>query len=310
MASSQQPDAPPPYSRTDPVAGSSSAGPSSRLQVPERNGIPAAARRSMEDESRPLPEGWVRQFDSKNSHQFYVDIRSEPPRSTWHHPYDDEEYLSTLPSAERERIQELTRHPSHHDLLSGYSSNEEDDSGPSHPPPGKTTAATKQSAELPPRQTDQDISKTHKFGRRMKDKLTSSTHEQREAERRKRAEEERKAYEQHLVIRRAMSKALETGQPQLIGKDKQGQDVYLQPPKYSGGYSNGYGVDPYGRGPYSGYNQRYMSPAGNYGRPYGYGYGGGYGLPLMGGLAGGMLMGSMLGGGMGMGMGGFGGGGL
>jgi hypothetical protein len=38
--------------------------PSSRhLQVPNVPGMDEASRRSMEDEERPLPEGWVRQFD-------------------------------------------------------------------------------------------------------------------------------------------------------------------------------------------------------------------------------------------------------
>ena len=75
--------------------------PSNHLDV-HRNGISPAQRRSMEDEGRPLPPGWVRQYDTNESHQFFVDTTADPPRSIWQHPYDDEQYLSTLTSEERE----------------------------------------------------------------------------------------------------------------------------------------------------------------------------------------------------------------
>lgn len=69
-------------------------------------------RRSMELEERPLPEGWVRQWDTNSQHHFYVghfplslrhrrhvdpidqvDTRTNPPRSIWNHPLEDDEYL-------------------------------------------------------------------------------------------------------------------------------------------------------------------------------------------------------------------------
>jgi len=64
------------------------------------------------------------------------------------------------------------------------------------------------------------------FGQKMKDKLTGSTHAERENDRAKRAEDEQKAYQRHLALRQAMNRAIETGQPQLIGKDAQGHDLY------------------------------------------------------------------------------------
>ena len=81
--SSQPTDAPPSYEQVTSTNTSTHK---------SRNGIPIATRRSMEDESRPLPPGWVRLYDAKQSHQFFVDTNSEPPRSIWHHPYDDEKY--------------------------------------------------------------------------------------------------------------------------------------------------------------------------------------------------------------------------
>lgn len=144
----------------------------------------------------------------------------------------------------------------------------------------------------------------HKLGRRVKDKLTNSTHEEREARRRQREEEERKAYEQHQHIRVQMAKAAETGVPQLLGKDSDGKDVYIEPPGgpggydgYGGGYGGygggAYGYNPYRQGPYADPNAKFVRPPNPYERPYGYGYGGGLGLPLLG-LGGGLLLGGLL----------------
>ncbi|KAG9033284.1 hypothetical protein FRB95_000378 [Tulasnella sp. JGI-2019a] len=51
-----------------------------------------AQRLSIEDEHRPLPEGWIRQLDPKSSHHFYVDTLANPPRCIWVHPYEDAQW--------------------------------------------------------------------------------------------------------------------------------------------------------------------------------------------------------------------------
>ena len=320
MARDEPEEAPPTYEAAvgGPSTSNSGTGESTasrtfhKLSRKSRNGIPPETRRSMEDENRPLPEGWVRSFDPDNSHQFYVDTKADPPRSIWHHPHDDDQYLSTLSSEERERLQEMGRHASQADIAA-ESTDEEDRHY------AQKSSAGGAGAELPERPHGKQ---KEGLGRRMKDKLTGSTHEQREAQRRKRAEQEARAYEQHQQIRLAMQRAMETGQPQPIGKDKDGHDIYLEPPSGPGsgygysGYQGGYGgtparqyQNPYSTGPYANPNARFIRPQNPYNRPYGGGYGGGYGMPLMlgGGLMGGLLMGDMLGGGFG---GGFGGGGL
>lgn len=289
MASNIPAEAPPSY---ESVAASSSrptANNSSHLEIPgsHRNGIPTERRRSMEDELRALPKNWVRTFDPENGHQFFVDTAANPPRSIWHHPYDDDEYLRTLSSEERERIEEESmRHPpgripSKTDIMDEHTE-EEDNSGPQLPPrPGQGNKEGKKS-----------------LGRKMKDKITGSTHEEREAQRARRAEEERRLYAQHLQIRQAMAKAMQTGEPQLVGKDRQGKDVYVEPPQYRGGaYGGGYGYNPYGMGGMYARPGMYRSPMMPYGRPYGGGFGGGYGMPLAlgGGLLGGMMLGGALG---------------
>jgi hypothetical protein len=280
-----------------------------------QNGIPAQSRRSMEDERRPLPDGWVRQYDAMENHQFFVDTTAHPPRSIWHHPYDDAAFINSLPAAERQRLEDL-----HKAQRAG-----EDE--------------LQQSADLPVR--PERPGATTKWGRKLKDKFTKSSHDERDAKRRNREAEERSAYEQHQKMRQAMRQAAITGEPQLFGKDKQGRDIYVEPPggvrSFAGlgakssklgsrvrpnnkmvfntsdvfiepdegeriagedvGYGSGaVGYNPYVNGPYG--NSRYSRPLGPYSRPYGYGYGGGLGygfggmgmgFPLM--MGGGMMMG-------------------
>lgn len=255
----------------------------------------------MEDELRPLPPGWVRQYDPKEDHQFFVHTAANPPRSIWHHPLDDMEYLRTLSSEERERLQEQDRHH-----VEREEENEEEFRRQYREEMNKQEQGSSGgSAELPPRPAAKGG-----FGRKLKDKLTSTTHEEREAQRAQRAKQEQAAYEQHMVMRRAMSRAMQTGEPQLIGKDRDGKDVYIEPPSGQGygydprgsfgggggyGYGgNGYGYNPYNQGPYANANARFIRPQNPYARPYGGGYGGGLGLPLLGGLAGGALLGGLL----------------
>jgi len=109
----------------------------------------------------------------------------------------------------------------------------------------------------------------------MKDKLTGTTHEEREKDRQERDEAERKAYERHIFLRQAMSKAIQTGEPQLVGKDKQGRALYLEPPQGGGGGWGGSGS--YHQDP----NARYVRPDYGYSRPYGRRAGGGYGYPIV-----------------------------
>jgi len=288
-------DVPPSYAQ---ATGSSTTSNTAR----PANGIPVQSRRSMEDENRPLPAGWIRQYDAKNNHQFFVDTRTSPPRSIWHHPYDDDKYLATLSSEERERIEELNRHPSRADILSMSSS--EDLNSPSAGRDGKT------GTQAPHHHQYTETSGYHagpsngpppkgikKFGRGLKDKLTGTTHEEREQERRQREIEEQREYEMHLRIRQAMQAAINTGQPQKIGRDNQGRDVFIEPPNWGGpAYGGGgYGYNPYHQGPYQTPNAVYVRPPEyEYSRPIGYGYGGGYGYPLAAGFLGGALLGGLL----------------
>ncbi|KAK1756737.1 hypothetical protein QBC47DRAFT_412108 [Echria macrotheca] len=302
------PDDPPPsYEQATGGHESDSAASAPR----RRSSIPLRARRSMEDELRALPPGWIRQFDSRTQHQFFVDTRANPPRSIWHHPYDDDVYLASLSPSERQNLHPPDRrriHPNDHrpDLAAELSTDED---GSSH-----------SDGHGGPRQRQ-------RLGRRLKDKITGSTHEQRVAERERRDAEEREMYEQHLAFRRKMRDAITTGRPQLLGRDTRGNNVYLEPlgrgypgvdnihrlsPYFSeveyrpdrrpgppgryirpgqDMYSGGYGGGGYGIGG-GGWNR----PAMAYGRPMGTGYGMGGGFllaPILGGVALGSVAGMM-----------------
>lgn len=277
------------------------------LTVPlrSRNGIPPEERRSMEDSARALPEGWVRQYDRETHHQFFVDTRANPPRSIWHHPHDDEQYLASLPEHEREHIKGLQRVHSLGDIEAESS---DDDTGrDSH---GPQASATHQQQQQQPGLLDtgpEKLSKSEKFGRKLKDKLTSSTHQERAAKRQQRAEAERQAYYQHQHIRRQIQRAVETGEPQLLGKDGEGREVWIEPPQGAPGLhgrGNAHVVNPWNRGGYFGgppgmMAGPYARPVGPYSRPYGrggygYGYGGGMGMAPLLGLGVGMGLGGLM----------------
>lgn len=302
MSGTLHPTEPPPSYEA--ATGSSSASssipprPLSRISTDEpspaatRNGIPPERRRSMEDENRPLPPGWIRQFDPQEQHQFFVDTNADPPRSTWTHPYDDEQFLSTLSPEERKKHSRLHRSVTLDDLAA-----EDTDDEDSHHHSQGHHQNTSAAPPLPPRAEGPQPTGIHKFGRKMKDKLTASTHEQREQQRRTREERERKAYQAHLKARQAMARALETGEPQFLYKDARGQDVYIVPPHGPSVPQGAFGYNPYRGGPYMmGNGMRYARPMGPYQRRPGYGYGGGMGVgaPIAAGLVGGALLGGML----------------
>jgi hypothetical protein len=250
----------------------------------------------MEDEHRPLPPGWVRQYDPEAHHQFFVDTKANPPRSTWNHPHDDEQYLSTLTSSERDHIARLNRSVSLKDIEAESSDDEGHTSSAAKKVPAGTSASAS-GAGSASGSADPNPKGIHKFGRKMKDRLTHSTHEERERDRERRAEEERRAYEAHKAFRNAMSRAVVTQQPQFLCKDREGHDIYVEPP---GGPAppvlpdGARGYNPYAQGPYGDPNARFVRPEQPYARYPGYGYGGGYGFPLMGGFLGGAMLGGLL----------------
>jgi len=101
-------------------------------------------------------------------------------------------------------------------------------------------------------------------------------------------------YKLHLAFREAMARAVQTGQPQFLAKDRNGRDIFVEPPGGPSAPPGATGYNPYSQGHYADPSARFLRPQNPYSRPYGYGYGGGFGLPMMGGLMGGMLLGGAL----------------
>ena len=121
----------------------------------------------------------------------------------------------------------------------------------------------------------------------MKDKLTGKTHDERVAERKARAEQEKKEYDEYLRRRGEMLRAVNQGQYRTAYSAPQGP--YRVQPMYGGRYGGGmYGGGMYGRGMYGGRGYGYY-PAGPMGIGNGVGMmgrGPGMGMAMGGGLLG------------------------
>ncbi|CAD6590605.1 MAG: hypothetical protein TREMPRED_005814, partial [Tremellales sp. Tagirdzhanova-0007] len=274
-------------------------------------------RRSMDDETRDLPKGWVRCFDPKTNHHFYVDEHTK--RASWVHPYDDPEYLRTLPDT----------HPANPNSAQGQAIRKR----------GEDEQLMVQKMQNDQKMKNDEYRKGdeglqgHNSGdgggghrnwvQRQKDKLVGTPEERAKAK----AEKKRIEAEQLKQAREAEAAYIKRRQD-LMQKQLNDPNIRksLQPSITRISCKLGradmdrtesmYGNDPYAYSPPS---AGYSRGGGMMSSPYGYGYGGGYGrrgygggmggmgmgLPLMGGLAGGLLLGDALGGGFG---GGFGGG--
>lgn len=231
---------------------------------------------------RPLPKGWIRQFDPSTQHNFFVDTLANPPRSIWVHPYDDPQFQREHPDEVRKEAERL-----HKEHMVHVDTDDEDDTHSA----STSASATKRKDSHASKDPSQPKG-LKKFGRSLKDKVTNTTHEERVARRKAQREAEQRAMQQHAAIRQALATATRTGQPQLVGRDRQGREIFAQPPPPGAfGYGATLGYGPYQTldGPYGAYGP-YARPMGPYDRPFGMGAG----LPILGGLAGGMLLGSLL----------------
>ncbi|SGY63626.1 BQ5605_C007g04812 [Microbotryum silenes-dioicae] len=286
-------------------------------------GVDEKTRRSMETELMELPKGWVREFDASSQHVYYVDTTKDPPRSIWVHPYE----VSEINTFDRERLKKyvqctyetcklptgrefavnspqkavatvfsgtpsLTSDISHFhqpEYLASIPDTERsrlfNESDPQYEQGSHSAHASTStgSSSHPQKQPEK-----RSFGRKLKDKMTNSTHEERQAERKRQAEEEMKRHQAYIRRRKAMLEASQNGTyaPTYAAP----QTMYVR----SGGYG------PYGGG-FGGYGRPMYG--GGYGRPMcggGYGYGSPYGGRGLGGagmgagLLGGVLLGGLL----------------
>ncbi|KAG8927531.1 hypothetical protein FRC00_002061 [Tulasnella sp. 408] len=59
------------------------------------NDVKAAPGSMPEQDNRPLPEGWTRQWDPNYKRYFFIDTKANPPRSTWDYPLNDVQTFKT-----------------------------------------------------------------------------------------------------------------------------------------------------------------------------------------------------------------------
>ncbi|WWC90578.1 uncharacterized protein L201_005514 [Kwoniella dendrophila CBS 6074] len=267
-------------------------------------------RRSMDDEQRDLPEGWVRCFDPKQQHAFYVEEKTK--RSTWLHPYDDPEFLKTLP----------TSHPAHPDSKEGRAIRKQSEDEKTFLDKKRENKDSKTPIT---NKTDKSVvsgggnntnnGEERNWFQKKKDQLIGTK------------EERAKAKEEKRRVREAQRKKMAEAQAAYEKRRRELIQQRLNDPSISRMYAR----DPY---MYAAPSTPFVRGGGLYGSPYGYGYGGGYGRrgygyggygggyggmgmagPMMlgggAGLLGGMLIADSMSGGYGGGFGGgdFGGGG-
>ncbi|KAK4700312.1 hypothetical protein P7C70_g5937, partial [Phenoliferia sp. Uapishka_3] len=188
--------------------------------------IPTEDRYSMLEESRELPKGWVRQYDEESSHAFYIDEDANPPRSIWTHPYDDIDYLKSLPESSEVR--------QHYEHQMNATQRIED----SCPALTENKSDSQQGKSSSTRVVDNENKSERTIGRKIKDKLTGKSHAERQQERRAQHEAELKQYQQFIMRRK-----------QAMEDQAKNPDKYSRPmggyPGSARGYRSGYG---YGAG--------------------------------------------------------------
>lgn len=90
------------YSAGSPGYGSQPPLPQQHQQQQPQPHSPAPAANTFsekpKEDDRPLPQGWVKQWDNNYNRYFYVDTRATPPRSIWVHPNDEHNPASSAPS--------------------------------------------------------------------------------------------------------------------------------------------------------------------------------------------------------------------
>ncbi|KAJ6574978.1 hypothetical protein B0H19DRAFT_1126624 [Mycena capillaripes] len=152
---------------------------------------------------RPLPPGWISQVDNSSGHRFWVDTKANPPRSIWVHPLEDEQYLREHPEA-REKAR-----PAADEKQSQYSA-------PPTPPVASSSDRAGYASPSGPKPEKHGL-----FGK-LKDKVVG-TKEEREQEKRHKAEQKR----QMLELRERRHQEMLAAQARAY-QEQQQQQMYAQ----------------------------------------------------------------------------------
>lgn len=280
-------------------------------------------------DSRPLPAGWVKEFDSNSNRNYYVDTLATPPRSIWVHPLDDPEFTRAHQldgdddlDSDDGRSGHNSRPPSAQSGVSDSgklkkspypdekkSRRNDDDDNHLHVPStagASSSSSSGRHSRTPSQQSVASVNSQQKkrgFFGKLKDELIGTKEEraaakaQREA---RRKEEERLYYERRdaMMARRLQEQEAERQAWERAGRQYQQQRQqygYRTGPPQMNAYGGPTYQDPYtyGASPYGrrGYGNSYGN---GYGQQRGGGSGLGGGAALAGGLIGGLLLGDLL----------------
>ncbi|KAI9461787.1 hypothetical protein HD554DRAFT_2028044, partial [Boletus coccyginus] len=223
-----------------------------------------------------LPPGWIEQYDSNYNQTFWaslVDTQSDPPRATWVHPHEDEQFLAEQPEVkaneETSSESDLDAPPPYDVATEGRASGSGEDK----------KAGSSKRADPPDAVSGESSHAEHKRGvfGKLKDKAIG-TKEEREEHKRIRAEQAARAEEQASEAKR---RQLEERRRIRAEQALEEREAYM---RAHGGYAPYHPSYGYGTGP-------------GYGPGMGRGRGGDdTAALLLGGMAGGLLLGGIFGG--------------
>ena len=119
----------------------------------------------------------------RNGHQFFVDTKANPPRSIWVHPYDDEEYIRSIPDSHPSQAgtgggsSHLPEQSTHHEMSNTLSASE--------------IRERREAQDNRTRQATEQEKSEKGFGEKLKEKLTGSTKQERDQKKRQKIQAER-----------------------------------------------------------------------------------------------------------------------
>ncbi|KAH7928489.1 hypothetical protein BV22DRAFT_1192738 [Leucogyrophana mollusca] len=239
----------------------------------------------------PLPDGWVQEFDSHRNHPFWVDTKANPPRATWVHPYEDEQFLSEHPDI-WDTLEAVNRSPPPYERARRHSYG------------GGEQTSSSTGISMPRSANAHLVVDAHNSKRGMFSKLKDKAKEMKQdmdAHRRQKMEEQARMEEQFRLQNlrtRRQHMQLNGGS----GPSSPGPSRYRPPMgnphdynRHSHGFHPGRGFGG-PRGGFGGPRGGFGGPRGGFGGPRG-GFGGPRGMPFLGGLAGGLLLADALDGG-------------
>ena len=174
------------------------------------SGLDRETLQDLDDEQRDLPEGWVRCFDPKQQHHFYVEEATK--RAIWVHPYDDPEFLQSLPDTHpanpNSKQGKAARKQSEDELLALKKREEERKARKAAKGKGGNAEGSSAAAAGTSGHADHD----RNWIQRQKDKAIGTKEEReqkKEAKRKLKAEQERKLREQQQAYLERRRKLLE-----------------------------------------------------------------------------------------------------